>query len=160
MISAKLNVLLMPPGNGDEEAGEQDEIHTTTTTTAAGGTDVGGGLTMKECSAKYQAAKSAGTLGGLKWNDFRKAQCSADFAAAPASPTKTSKTATNSANDNGGLTMKECSAKYQAAKSAGTLGCKKWNDFRKAQCSTGGSTTANQQPAQPDDDRNRAIRWQ
>ena len=95
----------------------------TTTSTAAGGTDGGGGLTMKECSAKYQAAKSAGTLGGLKWNDFRKAQCKADFtAAAPASPTKTSKTATNSANDNGGLTMKECSAKYQAAKSAGTFG--------------------------------------
>jgi hypothetical protein len=23
-------------------------------------------LTMKECSAKYQAAKSAGTLGGMK----------------------------------------------------------------------------------------------
>ena len=28
-------------------------------------------LTMKECSAKYQAAKTAGTLGGQKWNDFR-----------------------------------------------------------------------------------------
>ena len=122
----------------------------TTTSTAAGGTDGGGGLTMKECSAKYQAAKSAGTLGGLKWNDFRKAQCKADStAAAPASPTKTSKTATNSANDNGGLTVKECSAKYQAAKSAGTLGGLKWNDFRKAQCSAGASAAANQQPAQP-----------
>ena len=32
-------------------------------------------LTMKECSAKYKAAESAGTLNGLKWNDFRKAQC-------------------------------------------------------------------------------------
>jgi hypothetical protein len=29
-------------------------------------------LTMKECSAKYQAAKTAGTLSGQKWNDFRK----------------------------------------------------------------------------------------
>jgi hypothetical protein len=29
-------------------------------------------LTMKECSAKYQAAKSAGTLGGMKWSDFRR----------------------------------------------------------------------------------------
>ncbi len=44
-------------------------------------------LTMKECSAKYQAAKDAGTLGGLKWNDFRKAQCGDDAAAAPAAPT-------------------------------------------------------------------------
>ena len=41
-------------------------------------------LTAPECSAKYQAAKAAGTLGGQKWNDFRKAQCGADAAAAPA----------------------------------------------------------------------------
>ena len=39
-------------------------------------------LTAQECSAKYQAAKSAGTLGDQKWNDFRKAQCGADAAAA------------------------------------------------------------------------------
>ena len=46
-------------------------------------------LTMKECSAKYQAAKTAGTLNGQKWRDFRKAQCGADAtAAAPtAAPT-------------------------------------------------------------------------
>ena len=41
-------------------------------------------LTAQECSAKYQAAKTAGTLGGQKWNDFRKAQCGADAAVAPA----------------------------------------------------------------------------
>jgi hypothetical protein len=41
-------------------------------------------LTAQECSAKYQAAKAAGTLGGQKWNDFRKAQCGADAAPAPA----------------------------------------------------------------------------
>jgi hypothetical protein len=40
-------------------------------------------LTTQECSAKYQAAKAAGTLAGQKWNDFRKAQCGADAAAAP-----------------------------------------------------------------------------
>jgi hypothetical protein len=34
-------------------------------------------LTSQECSAKYQAAKSGGTLNGMKWNDFRKAQCGA-----------------------------------------------------------------------------------
>lgn len=39
-------------------------------------------LTAKECSVKYQAAKDAGTLGGLKWNDFRKAQCAAGATAA------------------------------------------------------------------------------
>jgi hypothetical protein len=40
-------------------------------------------LSMKECSAKYKAAKEAGTLGDLKWNDFRKAQCGAEATAAP-----------------------------------------------------------------------------
>ena len=43
-------------------------------------------LSNTECSAKYQAAKKDGSLGGMKWNDFRKAQCGADAtpAAAPA----------------------------------------------------------------------------
>src|SRR5450432_254653 len=41
-------------------------------------------LTTQECSAKYQAAKTAGTLNGQKWNDFRKAECGADATAAPA----------------------------------------------------------------------------
>jgi hypothetical protein len=41
-------------------------------------------LSPQECSAKYQAAKTAGTLNGQKWNDFRKAECSADAAATPA----------------------------------------------------------------------------
>ena len=41
-------------------------------------------LTTQECSAKYQAAKTAGTLAGQKWNDFRKAQCGTDAATAPA----------------------------------------------------------------------------
>ena len=41
-------------------------------------------LTAQECSAKYQAAKTAGTLNGQKWNDFRKAECGSDAAATPA----------------------------------------------------------------------------
>jgi hypothetical protein len=43
-------------------------------------------LSTTECSAKYKAAKSDGSLNGMKWNDFRKAQCGADAtpAAAPA----------------------------------------------------------------------------
>ena len=56
-------------------------------------------LTAQECSAKYQAAKKDGTLGGQKWNDFRKAQCGADAtpapaaAAAPAAPKEETKQA-------------------------------------------------------------------
>ncbi|MCG6205781.1 hypothetical protein LPW26_14105 [Rhodopseudomonas sp. HC1] len=44
-------------------------------------------LTAQECSAKYQAAKTAGTLNGEGWNDFRKAQC-ADAAVPAASDDK------------------------------------------------------------------------
>jgi hypothetical protein len=50
-----------------------------------GFTQSAGALTIKECSAKYQAAKAAGTLKGQNWNDFRKTQCGADAAAAPGS---------------------------------------------------------------------------
>ncbi|WP_420134827.1 hypothetical protein [Rhodopseudomonas sp.] len=53
----------------------------------------GHALTAQECSAKYQAAKSGGTLNGQSWNDFRKAQCGSDAAAAPAaSDAKTAET--------------------------------------------------------------------
>jgi hypothetical protein len=41
-------------------------------------------LTMAECSAKYKAAKADNSLNGMKWNDFRKAQCGSDASAAPA----------------------------------------------------------------------------
>jgi hypothetical protein len=45
-------------------------------------------LTLKECSALYQSAKTNGTLNGRKWADFRKAECgAAATAAAPAPPT-------------------------------------------------------------------------
>ena len=41
-------------------------------------------LTMKECSAKYKAAQTSGTLKGQKWQDFRKAECGSDATATPA----------------------------------------------------------------------------
>src|ERR1700722_2629961 len=49
-------------------------------------------MSMTDCSAKYKAAKTDGSLNGMKWNDFRKAQCGTDSgaaapAAAPASTT-------------------------------------------------------------------------
>lgn len=98
------------------------------------------GLSSKECSAKYQAAKAAGTLNGMKWNAFRKAECGpgASAAATPAKATKSSDSA-SAASDGKGLTMAECSAKYQAAKSGNKLNGMKWNDFRKAECGAGAS---------------------
>ena len=44
-------------------------------------------LTVQECSAKYQQAKTAGTLSGATWNQFRKTQC-ADATDAAANPLK------------------------------------------------------------------------
>lgn len=44
-------------------------------------------LSMKECSTKYNAAKTGNTLGGQSWNDFRKAQCGETAAPAAATPT-------------------------------------------------------------------------
>jgi hypothetical protein len=106
-----------------------------TTKAAAAADDGATGLTAKECSAKYQAAKAAGTLNGVKWNDFRKTECAAGASAAVQPAKATTKAAADSSGK--GLSMADCSAKYQAAKSANTLGGKKWNDFRKAECGAG-----------------------
>ncbi|MGE3874407.1 MAG: antifreeze protein, partial [Parvibaculaceae bacterium] len=115
-------------------------------------------LSTKECSAKYQAAKEAGTLGDMKWNDFRKAQCATaatDDDDDQAAKTK-KKAAAKSDDDAKGLTSKQCSAKYQAAKEAGTLGDMKWNDFRKAECGPGATmasdTKAKKKTAAKSDD--------
>jgi hypothetical protein len=32
-------------------------------------------LTMRECSAAYKSAQTSGTLGGMSWQEFRKAKC-------------------------------------------------------------------------------------
>ncbi|HEU4379000.1 MAG TPA: hypothetical protein VFR73_10530 [Hyphomicrobiaceae bacterium] len=47
-------------------------------------------LTMKECSAKFQDARAAGTLNGMNWQAFRKAQCGADATPAAQSTTPAS----------------------------------------------------------------------
>jgi hypothetical protein len=83
-------------------------------------------LSMRECGAKYQAAKTAGTLNGMKWNEFRKTECGAQATAAP--PPAAAPLPTPTAHG------RECSAKYQAAKTAGTLNGMKWNEFRKTEC--------------------------
>ena len=72
-------------------------------------------LTAQECSAKYQAAKTAGTLGGQKWNDFRKAQCGADAAPAAAAAPATAPAAAPAATPK---EAKKEAAKKEAAKEA------------------------------------------
>jgi hypothetical protein len=109
----------------------------TDTKAAATADDTAKGLTAKECSTKYQAAKAAGTLNGMKWNDFRKTECAAGATAAAEPAKATTKAA--AAEGGKGLSMADCSAKYQAAKTANKLNGMKWNDFRKAECGAAAS---------------------
>jgi hypothetical protein len=57
--------------------------------TAATNTTSVQALTMQECSAKYKAAQAAGTLKGVKWNDFRKAECGPNASATTPAPAST-----------------------------------------------------------------------
>jgi hypothetical protein len=106
-------------------------------------------LTTKECSAKYQAAKTAGTLNGMKWNDFRKAECGATASATPAAaPSQTgsvaaprtasppaavgnavfpSRVAAKYAQDSPGKQrMETCLDQYRANKATNANGGLKW----------------------------------
>jgi hypothetical protein len=99
-------------------------------------------LTMTECSAKYKEAKAAGTLNGMKWNDFRKAQCGSDATAAPASaagPSAAPATATAanavfpnavdpkySKDSPGKARLETCLDQYKANKANNANGGLKW----------------------------------
>lgn len=101
-------------------------------------------LSMQECSAKYKAAKDAGTLNGMKWNDFRKAQCGAEAAATPpppaaqpaATPAPPAATGTAvfpsavspkySSEFAGKARMHTCLDQYRANKASGGNGDLKW----------------------------------
>jgi hypothetical protein len=76
-------------------------------------------LTMKECSAKYEAAKKAGTLGATKWNDFRKKECGSEATATPAVSTtapaaQPARPAARTAATSGALFPTAVSPKYQS----------------------------------------------
>lgn len=96
------------------------------------------GPSMQECSARYKDAKKGGTLGSMSWNEFRSAGCVAKTAAAPAPAAKqkapVEKSAASPTTDKMKVSEKDCSTRYQAAKTAGTLGGMSWNEFRSAGC--------------------------
>src|SRR6478752_7545894 len=91
-------------------------------------------LTTQECSAKYQAAKKDGTLGSMKWNDFRKAQCAADAtpAAAPAAMPTGNAVFPNAVDAKyaketaGKARMHTCVDQYNANKATNANGGLKW----------------------------------
>ena len=101
-----------------------------------------GALTMKECSAKYQAAKTSGALGGQSWSDFRKTQCGTNAAATPAATTPAVTPAAPKAPGNavfptavspkytnesvGRARMHTCLDQYKANKATNANGGLKW----------------------------------
>jgi hypothetical protein len=49
-------------------------------------------LSMRECGLAYKDAQRSGALGGLSWQEFRKARCGAGTATAPTGPDAGAKT--------------------------------------------------------------------
>jgi hypothetical protein len=110
-------------------------------------------LTMTECSVKFKAAKAAGTDGGVKWNDFRKAQCGTDAAEAPAAPAtpmaKPAKATTAVAATTAapvatasGSFMKDCSVAWKGMKANNTAPAgMTWKQFVAAKCVVPASAT-------------------
>jgi hypothetical protein len=104
----------------------------------------GRALTMQECSVKYKAAQSAGTLAGKTWNQFRKDECGPKAAAAQsagqtpapntAAPTATPSNAvfptavspTYSKESAGKARMHTCLDQYRANKATGGNGGLTW----------------------------------
>ena len=105
-------------------------------------------LSMKECSAKYKAAQSAGEADGVSWSDYRKAQCTTPVSAVVTDPDDSKsadkKTQPETKAVSGKTTfpssisskfasekpakarMHTCLEQYRANKDAGTLGYLGW----------------------------------
>jgi len=94
----------------------------------------GSALTSKECSVKYQSAKTAGTLNGKSWNEFRKSECAGAEAEPEAKPAAKGGTATVS----GAVFPKSVDPKY-AKESAGKARMHTCLDQYKANKATNGN---------------------
>lgn len=92
-------------------------------------------LSTKECSVKYQAAKSAGTLNGQNWAEFRKKECAGSESAEEAKPAAKVET-TKAAS--GAIFPKTVDAKY-AKQSAGRARMHTCLDQYRANKATGGN---------------------
>lgn len=108
-------------------------------------------MSMKECGAKYQAAKADGSAKDMKWNDYRAKFCGADAAAEdkkddeavakttadkePEAPTTKAPKGVKfpaavdkkyASETPGKQRLHTCADSYHANKDAGTLGDLKW----------------------------------
>lgn len=102
-------------------------------------------LTLAECSAKFSEARKAGKLDGQSWTAFRRTRCGSaarDITEQQATAAAAVETSTPRLN------LKQCGAKYQAAKAADTLNGMNWPAYRKAEC--GQSSTAKAGATEPE----------
>ncbi len=107
---------------------------------AVAGASPGFALSSKECGVKYQAAKSAGTLNGQTWNEFRKKECAGADAGTEEKPAAKVDTATAASGavfpkavdskyakeTAGKARMHTCLDQYKANKGNGGNGGLKW----------------------------------
>ncbi|RWP99511.1 hypothetical protein [Mesorhizobium sp.] len=136
------------PAKADSTSAATTDAAAAATTKAAATANAGDGLSRAECGAKYRAAKTANTLNGMKWNDFRMSQCgasgsddtmpAADQASLTSQPEKPTVTAPQgvtfpkaistkySSETPSKARMHTCRDQYHANKDAGTLGGLKW----------------------------------
>jgi hypothetical protein len=92
--------------------------------TLAGSWNPAQALTEKECSAKYKEAQAAGTLKGMKWNEFRKANCGATASTAAVFPSAIAPKHAKLPPAKGRL--ETCRDQYNANKGTNANGDLKW----------------------------------
>jgi hypothetical protein len=86
-------------------------------------------LTMQECSAAYKQAQSSGTLGGMSWQEFRKAKCgpaSAPSGYLPGAVFPRAIDPKHASESPGKARMLTCLDQYRANKASNANGGLKW----------------------------------
>lgn len=87
---------------------------------------------MKECSIKYKAAQAAGTLSGMTWSEFRRAQCASAVTPTAKAPAAASTIFPNSVSPKysketpGKARMHTCRDQYNANKATNGNGGLTW----------------------------------
>ena len=84
-------------------------------------------LSLKECSAKYKAAESTGTLGGMSWQQFRQTNCAKPSLALSPGATFPAGVSPKYANESAGKArLHTCLDQYKANKAANNNGGLRW----------------------------------
>jgi Ni/Co efflux regulator RcnB len=96
-------------------------------TLATVGTPPLAAMTMQECSAKYRAAQTSGTLGRTTWQDFRKKNCGSSPTLGYTATTFPKGIAPKYRNEPvGKARMHTCLDQYRANKAANPSGGQRW----------------------------------